>query len=125
MFAAFKSMGTRMGAALTGAVMLSLASSNAQAVVIDFGGLPAPSVYAGHMEDGFAVTPSAGWGVSQFAGNPVPSIAAFAQNTSLSVTRVGSGLFTFHSLDLGTANNGVGSYDVILKGLRDGMELYS
>ena len=59
--------------------VLMLALNMANGAVITFGPIPGPSdaPYAGHMEAGFTVTPTAGnWFQALLYGNPIPSVYA-------------------------------------------------
>ena len=67
--------------------------------------------YAGHVEAGYTVTPTAGnWFQAQIFGNPVPSIVAgpiFTPSTS-AITITG-GIFTFSSVQM-VSQNGTSTY---------------
>lgn len=110
-----------IGRSLQGfAVLLFVISGPLSAAVITFSGLsgtngtPFPSPYT---ESGFTVTATQGqWVEGQVFGNPAPSIfdgagATALVTSSIQITRVGGGSFTFSSVDF--ASLGVTNYSIL------------
>ncbi|HYN02588.1 MAG TPA: PEP-CTERM sorting domain-containing protein, partial [Vicinamibacteria bacterium] len=87
-------------------------ASYATLITIDFGPLVGANQdpYLGHVEDGFAVSPTGGdWFEAQIFGNPVPSIfAGPVGEPSPSSIEVTGGAFNFSGVDL-SSNVAVGS----------------
>src|SRR5258706_7253466 len=94
-----------------------LGTVTAQATVIAFSPLVGANgaAYAGHVEGGFTVTPTAGtWFEAHSTGNPVPDIFSNSNPGTVSVTT--TGLFTFASADFNTP----GGEDYLITGFLGG-----
>ncbi len=94
---------------------LVLGSGISQAAFIDFNGLPGNNgdPFTSFSEAGFNVAASSGnFQVGKAFGNPTPSIFSGSQTSSVDVTEIGPGTFTFSQVDLGNAGGGVPSYTI-------------
>ncbi len=95
-------------------VLLLGAVSAANADVVTFAPLVGANgtPYAGHVEGGWTVTPTAGsWFEAQAFGNPIPSIFAgpIGSLSTSAIRLTGPSSFTFSSVDL-ASNNGSSNY---------------
>ncbi len=103
-----------------------LLAGQGKADLITFSGLTNPNLtpFATPYTEGlFTVIPTSGtWYEGQVFGNPVPSLVGTVTST-VEVTRIPSGLFTFSQVDLADALSGGDTY--VVEGLLGGSPVFS
>ncbi|SRR5258708_25824117 len=104
--------------ALVCVLALMVGVGRSEASTITFSGLSGANgaPFSAYTEVGFNVNVFSGtWVEAHAFGNPVPDIFSSSASASVDVTRQGSGVFDFLSVDLGNAN-AIGSPSYVIEG---------